>query len=753
MAKCRIIPIEYGDMACCILFTHAPSGAVIARIFNSESGAEVSSGSVLETPFEANCELESIRYVQSFDVLFFAQGGTYPCKLVRDKGTTGYSDGTYSWTFEQCEMLPEPVLDWNAKSDKTLSLSAQPDSELIASYSDGTEYYPKGVVRQSGGKFYQAIRDALTSVNLLDTNYYTPYAKKDAQLLLQIDGEASSDVVGVGSYIALRSTEAINESGELSYDAEYTFTSEDIQPPLVLEEKLPSKLDSTNSELRPETGGGVGFATEWFLARGDVTLKTEGLWSGVLKLQEMTDNGDVFDIATIVSENGNSNTELTREVSDFGSTIRVACVRREYAYQTNRSINGEGGVFEKILKADEGCQWTLTAASESVTYVKIVGTKTINGVSYYLVDCANAVSAAFETNSYALGAWSEKNGFPEHIAIYQERLVYACNKAKPTTLWLSGTNRWDDFEIGTKDSSAITATLATEKYDKIKWILPAKNGISIGTNYNEYSFGGADGGIATADNARATATSSIGSSDVRAEMFGTATIMVKTGGEELYRIDYNTLSEESAGNQISLLASHLFEGDPVIDMFSVKAPSNMLFCLHASGKLTSLTYEPEYGVTGWARHNILDGVVSGCVLRKDGRDVLCLVVKKSGEYLIGQIDLQSDVWKDDGESYESCMVSTPLVFGSSGGYGKPVNIAGCDIYVGAKTKQFNLQLFGGDWVRVDNGFDEQGALREFGTKRVEIPATSAWVDEAVVSIKSTSPYPLVLYAIGASVRS
>jgi hypothetical protein len=430
------------------------------------------------------------------------------------------------------------------------------------------------------------------------------------------------------------------------------------------------------------------------------------------------------------------------------------CTRREKAYQINKSVSGEGAVYSKILFCDEGCQWTLTSTEAQTAYLRIKEKKTlVGGTKCYIAEVIGGVNKSFSTSSYALGAWSEKNGYPENIAIYQERLVYAGNKAKPVTLWLSKTNEWTDFELGVEDSSSITATLATEKYDKIQWVLPSKNGILVGTQYSEFSLGSGDGNSATANNITATMTSGIGSSSVGADSFGTATIMVKTGGRELYRIDYNTLSEESAGNQISLLASHLFDDDPVVDVFSVKAPSNMLFCLHKTGKISSLTYEPEYGVTGWAQHHILDGVDCGCVLRNNGKDTLCLVVKNGSKYTLGEIDLSSNVWTDDGEEYESSVITTPLRFASgTGGYGRTLVITGCDIYVGAGTKQFNLRLRGGDWVRIDNGRNESNELRDFDSHRVEIPATSAWADEATVEIKSSSPYPLVVHAIGASVR-
>lgn len=607
-----------------------------------------------------------------------------------------------------------------------------------------------GLLSYEKPEFYIAVKDSPVSASLTDSECYRRSFADKLEVLMTIDGGNDNENISEGQIIALRNKASLSESGSFDYEGSTNYV-ENAYPPVSREDVLPGKLDYKNQPLRPFGGGGVGLSSDVFPVRGKVSLRTEGKWSGVVELQEIDDKYNVETIARIVSENGMSNTSLDRDVTEFGRSVRVACVRREYAYEITKSINGEGGVSEKVFKSDTGCQWILSSDSSQISYLRIKG-KTVSGEKHcYVAEVIAGVDRRFSTNSYALGAWCKKNGYPRNIGVYQERLVYAGNKTKPTTVWMSKTNSWDDFELGTEASSAITATLSTDKYDAIRWILSNKNGITIGTDNSEFSLGSNDGAVTTADNAMATVTSNIGSSSVPAVLFGTATIMVKTGSKELYRIDYNTLSEETAGNQISLLASHLFENDPMVDMFSIKAPSNMLFCLHESGKLSSLTYEPDYGVNGWARHEILDGIDSGCVFRRGGKDVLALVVRDGDSYVLGELDLSADVWTDDGRSYESSAVTTPLVFdGNRGGYGKQTIISGCDVYIGEESKRFNVRLNGGDWVRVDRGFDEKNEPRAFEHMRVEIPANSGWVDEATVEIRSDAPYPLVVRAIGAS---
>lgn len=606
--------------------------------------------------------------------------------------------------------------------------------------------------------FYIATKNAPTYVDVTNTEYYKFSSGSGFYVGMKIDGSNTNENMHIGQIIALKYKSRIFASELWDYetypaakwvtDEAYGKNPPEFSKSDGLQSPNPSKKkDSWGRYLYPAQGGGYGKLSKAYPVRGTVNLKTEGKWSGVLELWEIDNKGNRTTIATIAAENALSNTDLSRDIDEFGSTVRVACVRREKAYEVTNSIKGDGDAVERTWCVDNGCQWTLTSEELQVAYLRVIEKKS----NYYVCEAIGGVFEDFETNSYALGAWCKETGYPSLITIYQERLVYARNKSKPMTLWMSKTNKWTDFELGTLDTSAITATLATDRYDMIQWLFPSKNGIIVGSQYSEFSVGSNDGAVTTSDNLLATVTSNIGSDGVGADTVKTATIMVKTGGKELYRIDYNTISEEAAGNQVNLFSSHLFEDDPVVRMFSIKAPSNTLFCLHESGKLSSLTYEPDYGVTGWARHHVLDGVVDGCVFRRRGKDVLCLLVRDGDKTLIGELDLSADVWKDDGRAYESAVTAVLMLGRTNGTYGKQQNIAGCDVYVGEGTLRFDARLNGGDWVRVDNGFDANNAPIPFPRQRVELPATSAWVDEPIVELRGDSPYPLIIHGIGASV--
>lgn len=859
----------------------------------------------LQTPFPKTA-INEIRYTQSFDVMFFAQGDTRPCKLVRDEAEDGNG---YVFSFEECEIYTEPLLDWDMKSEHSIHVFPLPDEDIANYDEDGNmRSFPIGAVRKDAqaetltvafsyatitipnkkkdfhgntpdsGVYYTkgyvyvyafaetiyaqkyqvgqvVVFDTMLKVNvntsayvdnvrgaesydgaalishtnnsasfssarvsaisnqkitfycgrvtyafaflkvgytpkygrltvsgvttttttgkygeprlyktisedtpleasLTNTVYYTPLCGVGYKLAMTIDGGNSSESLVVGQIIALKRANTLYHSELWDYESYPVGTFEEAMPPVDLLDVLDSKTDKNGNELRPATGGGYGFASAWFPVRGTVELKTNGVWSGVIELQEMDENGNVDTIAKISSENGLSNTTLERDITEFGSSVRVACTRREKAYERYAAVDSSGNLNYTVRCVDDGCNWTLSSSDVQTVFFRIEEKKTLSdGTNAYVALCYGGVTDEFSTNSYALGAWSTKNGYPQHVGIFQERMVYACNKQKPSTFWFSKTNDWEDFEEGTLDTSPMNFTMNTEKYDSIRWMLAQKSYISIGTDYGEWIFGEANGGVASPTTGRFLKTSSIGNCDICAQDIGSALIMVKTGQKELHRIDYNSLSEEGAGTQVSMLARHLFEDDKVLDMFVVRSPTNTLYCVTESGKLISFTYEPEYNVAGWARHEVLDGVVcAGCV-RRSGTDVLVMVVKSGDSYLLGEIDPTADVWTDDGQEYESYLKPTPLAISSvNGAYGGRAVIAGCDIYT-TKATQYFAKLPQGNWTRIDEGFDVSGNLNEFSEHKTTLPAPAGWADEATVEIKTSYPAPLVVSAIGASVKT
>jgi len=760
----RLIPAQYGDADCVLLLTkNGEEGKVVATLYDAATKKVLTV--INKTPFPDGCDLSGVKYVQSFDVIFFVEPNTYPCKFIRDNDDTGTG---YVWSFANCDIMPEPLLDWNYKSEHQLSCFVLPDEDVkVQGTNDsGTySYYPAGTVRKGTSdtsSLYVAKIDAPVEQLVTNTKYYSSYTGATGiKCALQVDGTNTNKNLAAGMVLALKTKARLEYDADLNYDDMPVGTSyPTANPSFEMDEKLPSlkSQNGSSEELRPDSGGGAGWYSPWLPVRGKVTIKTNGKWSGVIRMQELSETGNLTEIAKIESNNAASNTELSRDITSFGSAIRLICTRREKAYYLLSSLGGSNGdtIYEKRLKQDSGCQIQLVSAAERIVYLRLLEKKRLtSGKLVWVCECLSGFFGDFETDKYAFGAWSEENGYPRHIAIFQERMVYAGNLAKPMTVWLSKTNDWGDFELGTDDSSAMSFTMYSEKYDEIAWMKQTRSAISIGTQHGEYTFGDANGGVVKSTNARFLNTSNVGGENIPSVVLGDAMFIVKKGGTEVHTVAYNTLTEESAGTQVSMLAKHLFEDDRIVDMFATKSPTNTVYLLCKSGKMVSLTYEPVFNVEGWARHEILDGLVAGTTVRRNGTDVLILVAKKDGKYILGELDpTEENIWTDDGVNYESVLEPTPLVSDNyeGGVYGHRTIFAGADLYVD-EGERFWVKLYGGDEMRVDLGFNSQNKLKKFEReKKIELNANTAWQDEAGMVIRTDYPAPLTVTAVGARVK-
>ena len=140
-ANSRLIPMQCGDDESYVLHFYDVTDddgntTVQLDIYEADKPSAVYQS--LSSPFPAGSERE-IRYVQSFDVIFFAQGETYPCKLSREEnnGSDESITNDYVFTFEDVDFTVEPLMDWEIYSENTLALFAQSAYDAIVG-DDGT---------------------------------------------------------------------------------------------------------------------------------------------------------------------------------------------------------------------------------------------------------------------------------------------------------------------------------------------------------------------------------------------------------------------------------------------------------------------------------------------------------------------------------------------------------------------------------------------------------------------------------------
>lgn len=336
---------------------------------------------------------------------------------------------------------------------------------------------------------------------------------------------------------------------------------------------------------------------------------------------------------------------------------------------TIRPVHTEGAIFD----GDGAVQWEFQDPGFGI--VKITGytsgTVVTGDVQSQIPDQATLVANASER--WALAAWSDHEGWPEHVAFFRERLVFS----RANTIWMSVAGDFEnfadtDFGIVTTDSS-ITIDLSTG--DEIEWLEPLKKALVAGTAAKCFPVTE----TTTSDplgpeNIRADDDSARGVSGTQPVRVGETVLSVHRAGKRVRELTYSFDIDGFKSVDMSALADHMAGRGRIISMAYQEEPHTVLWCVTSLGKLLGFTYDSEQDVLAWHRHPIGGSGYVECVQTipapDGGDDELWLIVKRTIdgstkryiEYLEADFDDDADpqdaFFVDSGLTYDGAVAQT-----------------------------------------------------------------------------------------------
>lgn len=254
---------------------------------------------------------------------------------------------------------------------------------------------------------------------------------------------------------------------------------------------------------------------------------------------------------------------------------------------------------------------------------------------------------------------------PGLVSFHQQRLVLASPRLRPQTWHTSRTGSYEDFAKSRplKDDDALEFTLASGRIDMIQWIASFGD-LLIGTAGGEYKAIGADGGAITPKSLNIREQSYWGSMRLRPLVIGNSVLHVQRQGSRVRDLSYSLERDGYAGNDLSVLASHLFDNHIIKQWDYQQSPGSRVFCVRDDGMLLSLTYMREHDIWGWSRITTQGRFRSVCVNAGQMEDDLYAVVEREigGEprwYLerfeprwLDEYGIENAFYVDSGLSYE-----------------------------------------------------------------------------------------------------
>lgn len=263
-----------------------------------------------------------------------------------------------------------------------------------------------------------------------------------------------------------------------------------------------------------------------------------------------------------------------------------------------------------------------------------------------------------DTKDYAFGVWGKKQGYPSCIGFFEDRLIMAGSKSESQTYWTSKTGDYYNFgtSIPTVDDDAITATLNGWQMNGIRGIVPFAELILL-TAGGEYKVTG-NGKPITPSNVISQPQEYRGINDVAPVTVGSRIIYIQEQGNIIRDLAYSYDVDKYTGQELNLLAQHLFDGHKIISMAYQQIPNSIVWCVRDDGLLLGLTYLKEQDVYAWHQHSTENGkFINVCTISGPQEDELWAVVLRGSEYFVEKMERRNTSTDPADQYFVDCGVS------------------------------------------------------------------------------------------------
>lgn len=252
---------------------------------------------------------------------------------------------------------------------------------------------------------------------------------------------------------------------------------------------------------------------------------------------------------------------------------------------------------------------------------------------------------------WRMGVWSDETGWPNSIAIYEDRMTFGGSDESPIGLWASRNADYDNFGVSDPllDDDGIAITLTGGELNRIKWIAAGRD-ILAGTEGSLRAVGRNNAGSAFAPaNIRQRNETYVGACGIDPVLIENMILFLDANETRLYEAAYTYEAEGYVARELSVLNEHLLEYG-CVEMAYQEHPHRVIWILRADGKLVACTYDRTQKVFGATEVDIGGEVES----------ILCLpnaTLKRTDLFLIVKRDIDgsevryieglAEYWRED----------------------------------------------------------------------------------------------------------
>lgn len=291
------------------------------------------------------------------------------------------------------------------------------------------------------------------------------------------------------------------------------------------------------------------------------------------------------------------------------------------------SWDGWGGV----AAGDTGVQWEYLHSGFGIARITAVSgdglTATATVISYIPSQVVGSTHASYK---WARFAWNSVNGYPGTVVYYQQRLYFAASTAYPQTIWASRTGDYKDFGKNNpiQDDDRIIYTYAGRQVNEIRHLIDVGSLVAL-TSGGEYVITGDQNKVLTPSSFALSSQGSNGSSNIPPIAVANIALFVQEKGSAVRDLAYSFDVDGYQGNDLTILANHLFTKHSLIDWSFSIVPYSIAWAIRDDGMLLALTYLREQQVFAWAPQPSAGKYESTCCISEGGEDAVYFVVNRT----------------------------------------------------------------------------------------------------------------------------
>lgn len=220
--------------------------------------------------------------------------------------------------------------------------------------------------------------------------------------------------------------------------------------------------------------------------------------------------------------------------------------------------------------------------------------------------------------------------YPATTAYHQQRRWFAQTDNDPQKVFGSVSGNYTNMNVSksVRDDDAVSAVIAGQQINEIRHLVAIGQMIVFTA--------GAEWLMTSSSQSKGLTPSTIsfnvqtyyGASDVRPLVIGNTALFITEKANQVRDINYSLETDGYTGNELTVLAEHLFTDYEINDWTYAQAPYSMVWAVRDDGKVLSLTYVREHQVWAWTQHDTSGTFESVASVTEGQEDAVYFVVRR-----------------------------------------------------------------------------------------------------------------------------